>query len=373
MEIFQSGEFRLLTDRSDDAGGLNLEFTARLRHRARTPRRIRFAKLHADAAHSDRTSVSLQDFNRRGKELNMDALFQSAFDLRLDRRHLRTGAAIEQGNFSTQPLAYARGVDGSVTSADDDHLAADHRRFTAVHGIQELRAAEDIGSVFTGHFELDALLRADAHEHRLIILAELLQRHVLAHDATALQLNSQIQDALDLGIQHFARQPIRRNAVAQHAARLGESFENGYLVAPASQLVCARQSRGARAHHCDLLAARFIVQPGKFQLMGDAEVANEPLHRVDSDGAVLASSVARVLAGVRTDPPANRRKGIAFGQPLPEQFERLLVAAAVGLGLSDRDQQLANLIAVRTTAGTWRRLRHITGPQRADASAARPT
>ena len=196
----------------------------------------------------------------------------------------------------------------------------------------------------------------------MILLAEFPERHVLADHATALQINSQIHDALDLGIQHLARQTIRRNTIAQHAARLGKGFEDGDPVTPAGQLIGAGESRGAGAHHCDFLAAGFSVQTGKLQLAFDAEVADKPLHRIDGNGAVLGPSVAGVLARVWTDPSANRREGITFGEPRPEQLERLLVAAAVSLGLSDGDQQLANLIAVRTTAGAGRRFRHITGP-----------
>ncbi len=63
-------------------------------------------------------------------------------------------------------------------------------------------------------------MRADADEHRLVLAAQLLQRHVRADRGVALQFHTEIQDPLDLGIQNLARQAVFGDAVAQHPARL---------------------------------------------------------------------------------------------------------------------------------------------------------
>src|ERR1035437_5775985 len=59
MQIVEALEVGLLADGGDDASRLDFELAARLRHRTRTARGIRFAERHANRAHTDRKSTRL--------------------------------------------------------------------------------------------------------------------------------------------------------------------------------------------------------------------------------------------------------------------------------------------------------------------------
>ena len=67
--------------------GFQVEFRAGLRHRARRPDASGSPSSMRMQRMPTATSVFLQNFHRRGQELDLDALFQRAFDLRLDGRH----------------------------------------------------------------------------------------------------------------------------------------------------------------------------------------------------------------------------------------------------------------------------------------------
>ena len=94
--------------------------------------------------------------------------------------------------------------------------------------------------------------------------------------------------ALILGVDDVAGQTVLGDAVAQHAAQLGQALVDGHLVAAAGQLVGAGHAGGTRADHGDLLVAGLArVQGRSFQVVLEGVVAEEALHGVDGDGAVL--------------------------------------------------------------------------------------
>ena len=266
-------------------------------------------------------------------------------------------------------MAYPRRIDRRVPAANHDHLLADRNRLAAIHQVQKLRPAEDIRRLFPRNPQPQTLLRPDADKHCLVLLAQLRHGQLAPNHAVALQLHPQVQDALDLRIQHLARQPVARYAVAQHPARLGEGFKHRHRITSPGQLIGARQACRPCSHHCHSLAMRSVAQFRKLQTLADAEVADEALDGVHRHSAVLGRAIAVVLAGMRTHPPAYCREGITLRQPLPHLLERLLVGSPVGFRLRNRGQQLAYLVAVGTMPGARRRLGKVAWTQGADVPA----
>ena len=191
MEAVQRREVGLLADGRDDGRGGHVELGARARHGPGPARLVRLAEVHADAAHADGPAV-LRAGSRPGAARNsiVDALLERALDLGLDRGHLGAGAPVEQRDVRAEPLADARGVDRGVAAADDDHLAADRHRLAAVDVVEERGAGEHVGRVLAGDAELQPLVGADPDEHGLVVLAQLLERDVLADGGVALQIST---------------------------------------------------------------------------------------------------------------------------------------------------------------------------------------
>ena len=133
--------------------------------------------------------------------------------------------------------------------------------------------------------------------------------------------HAQRRDPVHLAAQDVARHPVGRDAVAHHPAGLGAGVADLDLVAQPGQVVGGRQPARPGADDEHPLAAadrRRVERPPPLQ----RQVAQEPLDRVDRDGAVEVGAVADALARVVTDPPVDRRERIVGHQLAP----RLLVA-----------------------------------------------
>ena len=63
-------------------------------------------------------------------------------------------------------------------------------------------------------------LRPDCQKHRVEIPPQLIEGEVPAQPFAQTEFRSQLADARNLGIEHRARQPKGRDAVAQHPARM---------------------------------------------------------------------------------------------------------------------------------------------------------
>ena len=69
-----------------------------------------------------------------------------------------------------------------------------------------------------------------------------------------------IQNALDLRVQDLARQAVRRDAIAQHAAGLAESLKHGHGITASRELIGAGKARRPGAYDGDLLFMLFFAQ-----------------------------------------------------------------------------------------------------------------
>ncbi len=156
-------------------------------------------------------------------------------------------------------------------------------------------------------------------------------------------------------------QAVARDAIAQHAAGLAEGLEDRHRIAAPRKLVGAGEARRTGADHGHFLRALLLGELGELQVLGDAEVADETLQRVDRDGTFLGRAVAGLFAGMRADPPADRRKRIALDDLLPGDLEGLLVGPAVGFGLGDGGEPAADIGAAGAVPDARRRLRGIPG------------
>jgi hypothetical protein len=96
---------------------------------------------------------------------------------------------------------------------------------------------------------------------------------------------------LHLGVEHFARQAVLRDAKAHHAAGIGPASRTVTSWPSRAQVVCRRQPRGSGADDQHPLA----VSVGGWRRTSsplDGLVAEEALDRVDADRLVELGPVA---------------------------------------------------------------------------------
>ena len=121
-------------------------------------------------------------------------------------------------------------------------------------------------------------------------------------------------------------------------------------------MVCRRQPARARTDDRDLLGSRLVGESRRLQALLEAEVPDESLDLVDSDGAVLFSPVAPGFAGVRTNTPAHGGKRRRLHENLEGLLEGLLVGLFEILRLQDLRQHLSNGVLVGAGIDTRRAL-----------------
>ena len=117
----------------------------------------------------------------------------------------------------------------------------------------------DAVRVAAGDIQLTAGLETDGHIETLIALfAQLCDGHIFPDLHAAAELDTEFTQDVDLGLHHVFFEAKTRNAVHQHAAGTCFPFKHRRAVALFSEVVCARQARGAAADDGDLLG-KFAV------------------------------------------------------------------------------------------------------------------
>ena len=156
---------------------------------------------------------------------------------------------------------------------------------------------------------------AGADEDRLVAVAEkVLDAQRLAHVGVGADLDVlQAQVPVLEIVQHRLGQPEFGDAVAQHAADLVVTLEDGHVVAVAGQDDGDGQARGARADDGGLFAVGFggafghlAGVGGRNVVFNDGEMHRRPLDALDT----VPLALILVVADQRTD----RRQGVVLKQ-----------------------------------------------------------
>ena len=104
------------------------------------------------------------------------------------------------------------------------------------------------------------LLGAERQVDGVVLGAQLGEVFGARQGLAAAHVDAERQDASDLAVEHVARQPVGRNAVAHQAAEFGLRLDQRDAVAAAAQLERGRQARGPAADDGDALAALAVGQ-----------------------------------------------------------------------------------------------------------------
>ena len=174
--------------------------------------------------------------------------------------------------------------------------------------------------------------------------------------------NTHPGDGADLRIEHRAGKTEGWNTVTQHAAGLGQGLKDGDRIAAPRQLEGAAQSGGSGADHGHLSGHGHGTQLFMLKALSYAVIADPPLECGDVDPLpFLFRTVAGSFAGEGTDSTAARRERGRLAGLMPGQFEGFLPTPLLQLGLLDRGQPGADVVAGRTGRSAGRGLPDIDG------------
>ncbi len=225
-----------------------------------------------------------------------DALGPSFFDLEVVGRHLLAGleADLIDGR-GAEAARGARRVDGDVAAADDQHALAGHvDGLTQLDGAQELERGLHALQFLAGHAQTDRLVRARRHEDGVETVV--LEPRDIVHARVGRDLDADRRHVGDVVVDHVVRQPVRRDAEAEHATRLRSRLEDLDAVALASELPGGREAGRARAHDGDLLAVLLgLLQRLQF-VLPVVPVGDEPLQAADRQRTLELAARALLLA-----------------------------------------------------------------------------
>ena len=240
----------------------------------------------------------------RPQPVDADALALGVLGLLGMRRHLLAGAAVDDHRLlGTEPLGHPGGVHRRVPAAVHGHPAADARPLALGDAAKERHGVDDRPGVLRG--DVDTLGEMGAHggedrvEPSRLLLGDQILDAVVEHDRHPERL-----DPPDLGGQHLRRKPVGGDAEPQHPAGLGAQVADLNRVTAAREVVGGAEPARPRADDQHPLAGRGRRRIERPSVL-DRHIAEEPLDRVDRDGAVEERPVARVLARVVADTPVD--------------------------------------------------------------------
>ena len=256
----------------------------------------------------------------RPQPVDADALALGVLGLLGVRRHLLARPPVDDHRLlGAEPLRHAGRVHGRVASTVDGHPAADARPLALGDAAQEGHGVDDRPGVLRRDVDALGEMGADGGEDRVelprLLLGDQVLDAVVEDDRYAERL-----DPPHLGGQHLGREPVGGDAEAQHPAGLGAQVADLDRVAAAGEVVGGAKPARARADDQHPLAGRRrrrIEHPPVL----DRHVAEEPLDRVDRDGAVEQRPVAGVLARVVADAPVDGGERVVGDDRAPRVLE----------------------------------------------------
>ena len=241
------------------------------------------------------------DAQRRVKLQQLAALRLGAGNLLVLCGHVRHATAVDDGDLLRAAAhARARDVHRDVAAAHDAHaLSGVVGHLSVAHGPQHLHGGLDAVGVLALEPELLVGVGADRQVHGIVLLA---QCRDVRHGRVELDVDAAVQDPPDLVLQALAREPVRRDAVAQHAAKVVALLQDRDVVPHEREVVGAAQAGRAAAHDGDPLSGGLRHAGGVVPLHVLARVALDgaDVHRVVHHAAA-AVHLARVLAHEAAD------------------------------------------------------------------------
>ena len=160
---------------------------------------------------------------------------------------------------------------------------------------------------------------ADGDRHGVELLLQLFQLKVLAELAVEDELHAHLLEVGEFAVEDRLRQPVLRNAVAEHAARLGHRFEDRRGHAVPAQIVGGGESGRTGADDGDLLTG---FRRKLFHVGVVVKVGSETLELIDGDRLAVDVATALLLAEAGADPADRHRQRNALLDDL-QAFEKL--------------------------------------------------
>ena len=217
------------------------------------------------------------------------------------------------------PRAAGR-VERGAAAADHDQAPAESRRRARIGRREPRGAVGDPRLAVVQRGQALLLLRAGGDVDRIVRRAQrlpgpgrrrrLVEPHVDAHG----------DDARDLGVEHVAPEPVRRDAVAHQPAQIAPRLDERHAIAQPPQLVCRRESRRPAADDRNPLAP---LGRGRLERPAarDREIADVTLELADRQRLVVADAVARGLARVVADASGDRGERVVAHEHVPRAAE----------------------------------------------------
>lgn len=148
-------------------------------------------------------------------------------------RHILLAAAVDAAHLArTETNRTAADVHRDVAAADDDDvLVAKVRHVIVADLAQHLDRGDDALGVLALDAGLFIRVRAERDVERIVLLAQLVECHIVADVDVDMHVDAERQHGRDLRVEHLARQAVVGDAVAQHAAELRALFIHRDLVA----------------------------------------------------------------------------------------------------------------------------------------------
>ncbi len=332
-DALQHGPFNLLADGGNDRVGRHVEL--RVRDGTWPPPAVgsRIAKRHPLCRHRRREPVA--PLNRHGghEEVDGDSFTFGVVDLRRHRGHLGPGAPVEDRHLGAGASRYASRIDGRVASADHHHPIADLHGLSTIDSPQVVDAAEDAGSLLARKAQHAARLCTDPEIEGMMAITEFIDRHLGAHRHTGNDLDPEIHDALDLGVEHARREPIVGNAEPEHAPGIPAALVHRHRIATACHLIGEGQPGRPGTDDADRLLPRLEVDRFELQVLVDPPVTDEALEGVDGNRLIFRRAVTSGLARVRADTSKHSGERVDVGEDPPGLVECGIGGEAVAVPL----------------------------------------
>ena len=197
---------------------------------------------------------------------------------------------------------------------------------------QELHGEVDALEFAAGDLEVARLLGAAAEQNGVVVLGEVLDRHVDAHVRVGDKGDAFGAHLVDAAVDDVLFQLEVGNAVAQQAADAVGLFIDGDRVAGAAQLLRGGQASRAAAHHGDPLAGVLLGRLGTNPALVPGALDDAALDDLDGDGRLVDAQHAGGLAGSGTDAAGELGKVVGGVQAADGCLPAAVVGQVVPVG-----------------------------------------